>query len=84
MSNETAKLLLTYLTALIILLAGFGSLVLYPYELDDLVKGAIIALMTLAAQHVFADSAATRVGRQQQVAFDSGMTTAKTGNGQPP
>ena len=46
---------------------------LYPFELDDLVKGAVIALMTLAANHVFADSAAMRVGQQQESAFREGL-----------
>lgn len=82
-NTDTLKLLLTYFIATLILVGGFYALVLYPFQLDDLVKGAVIALMTLSANHVFSDSAAARVGRQQETAFRDGLA-ATPHNGQAP
>lgn len=43
----------TYLIALLVLLGGWYALVIYPFELDDLVKGAIIGFMSAAISFVF-------------------------------
>jgi hypothetical protein len=74
MQSDTVKLIFTFLIAIGVIGAGFYSLVIYPFQLDDLVKGAIISFMTLAMQAVFADQIAARVGHQQQNAFDAGLT----------
>ena len=76
--QELIKLVSTHLIAVAVLAAGFYSLVIYPFVLDDLVKGAIISFMTLALQSVFGDQLASRVGHQQQSAFDSGLTATPT------
>lgn len=78
MQSDRIKLVFTFLIAIGVIAAGFYSLVLYPFQLDDLVKGAIISFMTLAMQSVFADQIAARVGNQQQNAFDAGLTATPT------
>lgn len=51
---------------LVVWATGFYSLILYPYELDDLVKGAIIGFMGLALQWEFGTAIASATARQQQ------------------
>ena len=81
MRADTVKLIFTFFIAIFVLAAGFYSLVIYPFQLDDLVKGAIISFMTLAMQSVFADQVAARTGNQQQKAFDAGVLTPYPSNG---
>jgi ABC-type uncharacterized transport system permease subunit len=42
-----------YLIAVLVLVGGFYALVLYPYELTEFVKGAIIGFMSSAISFVF-------------------------------
>lgn len=44
---------MTYLIAILVLVGGFYALVLFPYQLDDLVKGAVIGFMSAAISFVF-------------------------------
>lgn len=78
MRTDLTKLIFTNLIAIGVIAAGFYSLVIYPFVLDDLVKGAIISFMTLALQSVFSEQIASRTGAQQQHAFDSGLTATPT------
>jgi hypothetical protein len=87
MKSDTLKLVATYLIAVLVIAFGYYSLVLYPYQLDDLVKGAIIGFMSTAIVYVFSDQAATRNARQQEKAFDQGLMatpTITTDAGPPP
>lgn len=53
MTADTFRAAMTYLIAILVLIGGFYSLVLYPYELAELVKGAIIGFMSAAISFVF-------------------------------
>jgi ABC-type uncharacterized transport system permease subunit len=50
---DATRALFTYLIAVLILVGGFYALVVYPFELDELVKGAIIGFMSAAISFVF-------------------------------
>jgi ABC-type uncharacterized transport system permease subunit len=52
-SVDGFRALATYLIALLVLVGGFYSLVIYPYDLDQLVKGAVIGFMSAAISFVF-------------------------------
>ena len=54
MKADTFRALATYAIAVLVLGGGFYAIVLYPYELDQLVKGAIISFMGAAISFVFA------------------------------
>ena len=62
--------------AAMVFLAGFYALVIYEYELVDLVKGAFISLMTLACQFVFGEALASSVARRQQQSYDAGKSSS--------
>lgn len=66
------RYLLSWAFALLVFSAGFYGLVLYEFSLDDLTKGALISLMTLAAQFVFGEALGSAVGRRSQQAFEAG------------
>lgn len=53
MRIDAMRALFTYAIAILILTGGFYALVIYPYTLDDLVKGAIIGFMSAAISFVF-------------------------------
>lgn len=78
MTSEGAKYGLRWAFALIVFGAGFYGIVLYEYALDDLTKGALISLMTLAAQFVFGEAIASSATKRQQTAFDSGVASGST------
>jgi len=59
--------------AVLVFSACFYGIVLYEYNLDDLKTGALISLMTLAAQYVFAEAVGSSAGRRAQRAFESGQ-----------
>lgn len=50
---DTIRAWFTYITVLLVLLGGFYALVIYEFQLDDLVKGAIIGFMGMALNFVF-------------------------------
>ncbi len=58
MRADTFRAVATYLIAVMILGGGFYALVIYPYDLDELVKGAIIGFMSAAISFVFAQEVA--------------------------
>ena len=78
MNRETIRYLVGVGFAVIVFACGFYALVPYPFELDDLVKGAMISLMTLSAQFVFGEALAHSVGRRQQQSFDAGQASTTT------
>ena len=53
MTADTFRAAATYLIAILVLIGGFYALVLFPFVLDDLVKGAIIGFMSAAISFVF-------------------------------
>ena len=71
---DTAKTIFTYAYASAVLAVCFYSLVLYPYDLDQLVKGALIGWGTLAINSVFSDQAATRTAHQAASATAAAQT----------
>jgi len=75
---ETARYVIGVGFAVMVFAAGFYALVPYPFELDDLVKGAMISLMTLSAQFVFGEALAHSVGRRQQQSYDAGQASTTT------
>lgn len=62
--------------AVLVFGAAFYGIVLYEYNLDDLKTGALISLMTLAAQYVFAEAVGTQAGRRAMQSFESGQRAA--------
>ena len=76
MTRETLKYLVGTAFATMVFAAGFYALVPYEFALDDLTKGALISLMTLAAQFVFGEALASSVGRRAQQSFEAGKTNA--------
>jgi ABC-type uncharacterized transport system permease subunit len=64
--------------AVMVFACGFYALVPYEFELDDLVKGAMISLMTLSAQFVFGEALANAVGRRAQQSFEAGSKSASS------
>lgn len=86
MRTDTLKLWFTYGITFFILGGGFYALVIYEYQLDDLVKGAFLGFMGAAIAFVYGDQAATRTAVQQQKAYDAGVQTMPTvtANGEPP
>lgn len=61
-----------HLTVYIILAGTFYSLVIYPYELSELVKGAFIGFSGTAIAWEFGTQVATATAKQQQNATDAG------------
>lgn len=53
MRIDAMRALFTYAIAVLVLVGGFYALVLYPFELAELVKGAIIGFMSAAISFVF-------------------------------
>lgn len=74
MSPDAVKLLFTYSVTLAVLLGGFYALVIYPYDLDQLVKGAFLGFMSAALTFVYGDQIASRTAARQQRAFDAGLS----------
>lgn len=70
MKLDTMRALFTYGIAVMILIGGFYTLVINPYELDDLVKGAVIGFMSAAISFVFG----------QEIAKATAMATTKALN----
>ncbi len=58
MTIDSFRAIAAMAIAVLVLLGGFYSLVLYPYELDQLVKGAIIGFMSTAIAFVFSQEIA--------------------------
>ena len=56
----------------------FYALVLYPFQLDDLVKGALIGWATLAVNSVFSDQQSARIAKQMESASATGAAQALT------
>jgi hypothetical protein len=77
-NSEALKYGLRWAFAIVVFGSGFYGIVLYDFALDDLTKGALISLMTLAAQFVFGEAIASSATRRQQTAFDSGMASGAT------
>jgi hypothetical protein len=58
MTIDVFRAVSAMLIAILVLGGGFYSLVLYPFQLDDLVKGAIIGFMSTAIAFVFSQEIA--------------------------
>lgn len=61
-----------HIVAVLVLVGGWYALVPYPYQLDDLVKGAIINMMGAAVLYEFGAGLSGQTSRQQQAATDAG------------
>jgi len=72
------KFLVSHIFALIVFLLGFYSLVLYQFALPELIQGAFISFMTLAAQYVFGESLSSSVGKRAQASFEAGLNATPT------
>lgn len=77
-SRETTRYLVGVAFAVLVFGCGFYALVPYPFELDDLVKGAMISLMTLSAQFVYGEALAHSVSRRNQQSYDAGQASSTT------
>ena len=73
MKTDSLRFVFTNLTTILLMGGVFYALVLYPYQLDDLVKGAMIGWVTLALNSIYNDQAVNRAAHQQQKAFDAGL-----------
>ena len=67
-----------HVVVLVVLAGGFYALVLYPFELTELVKGALIGFMGSAITWEFGSQTASSTARQQQGATSAGVTAALT------
>ena len=70
MNADAFRAVATHLIAILVLVGGFYALVIYEYNLDDLVKGAIIGFMSAAISFVFG----------QEIAKASAAATTKALN----
>jgi hypothetical protein len=75
MTSEGAKYAMRWGFAILVFGSGFYGIVLYEYALDDLTKGALISLMTLAAQFVFGEAIAASSVRRSNQSFDAGVAS---------
>ena len=80
MKVDTVKAFFTYSFAFFVVGIAFYGLVVYPFELDQLVKGALIAWGGTAISFVFAQEIAKSTAAASQRAYDTGVNT--TGPGQ--
>jgi hypothetical protein len=71
--TDTTRFLFTHAFAVFVFGLGFYALVIYEFALPELIQGAFISFMTLAAQFVFGESLASSVGRRSQANFEAGM-----------
>ena len=78
MNRETIRYVIGVAFAVMVFACGFYALVPYPFELDDLVKGAMISLMTLSAQFVYGEALAHSVSRRNQQSYESGQASTTT------
>lgn len=74
MRGDAFRVTATYLIATLVLVGGFYALVIYPFELDDLVKGAIIGFMSASLSFAFG----------QDIAKTTATATTKALNAPPP
>jgi ABC-type uncharacterized transport system permease subunit len=77
MRTDALRVSATYAIALLVLIGGFYALVLYPFELDELVKGAIIGFMSLALSFVFNQE----VAKTTATATTKALMTSAPANG---
>jgi hypothetical protein len=70
--TEANRSLAAYFAAYLILGGSFYGLVIYPYVLDDLVKGFLISIAMLAGNWIFQKSTTDDTARQQQAATAAG------------
>lgn len=75
MKVDTIKLITTKIITVLLLVGAYFALVDNQFQLSDLVVGAIISWVTLALNSEYSDQASTRNARQQQTAFDAGVST---------
>ncbi len=75
MNIEAMRALLTYVFALLVLIGGFYALVIYPYDLDQLVKGAIIGFMSAAISFVFGQEIAKATATATTKALNTPVPT---------
>lgn len=74
MQIDTIRALFSQLTALVIIIGG-GLFLYATYttkDADGLTKGAVIAIVTLAANFVFSKEVATNASRSSERAFAAG------------
>lgn len=74
MKIDVFRAVATHLIVVMILAGGFYALVIYPFELDDLVKGAIIGFMSAAISFAFG----------QEIAKATAVATTKALNAPAP
>lgn len=67
-----ARTIWGHLTVYLILIGTFYALVIYPYELSELVKGAFIGFSGTALAWEFGTQVANNTARQQQGATEAG------------
>ena len=76
--TDTARSIWGHLTVYLILAGTFYSLVVYPYELSELVKGAFIGFSGTAIAWEFGTAVAGATARQQDQAAKQGAEAALT------
>lgn len=53
MRLDSFRVVATYVVAILVLIGGWWTLTIYEYDLDDLVKGAVIGYIGAVIQWVF-------------------------------
>lgn len=75
MKMDTLKALATYSFAFAVMAIAYHGLVIYPFELPELVQGALIAWAGSAIAFVFAQETAKASAAASQRAYDTGVAT---------
>lgn len=78
MREEAGRSIWGHLIVILVLLGGFYSLVIYPYILDDLVKGAIIGFMGSSLTWEFGTAIQAATARQAASATAASAATLPT------
>lgn len=87
MKIDTLRAFFTYIIVILILGGGFYALVLYPYELTELVKGAFIGFMGSALTFTFGQEVAKQSAKQTTASLMTTLPSATVSpsptNGEP-
>ena len=79
MRLDTFRVVATYVVALLVLVGGWWTLTIYEYDLDDLVKGAVIGYIGAAIQWAFG----SEIAKATSTATMKALNTPSPGEPQP-
>lgn len=77
MRVDTFRVIATYVVAILVLIGGWWTLTLYEYDLDDLVKGAVIGYIGAVIQWVFGSEIAKATANATYKALNTPVPPAQ-------